>query len=389
MINPSIPGWIAKYFVELKSKISLNEIFYYDNLRATGFLFGNIINETLESELLVGELTKVEFLKALQGIYFLNKKTNENFIESCNSFFEVLNPSRFNILDKILPKNSDSLALEKNIENRIFSNENIISKNFSNLEINAFLFIDVLAYQKYLLNGKLSENYLKKLEEAVISIVTLALKSKANKNANDDLIIKFFENSIRYIKLSDIVILNLEELKLEYFTENFEKKYLVDLACLIFWTDKKMESSEVYFLHKLSEILLLDEGYVYESITETNNFISKNILSLPVFNNSNPFKTFYSQTTNKVSTLILRNKKRLIKELVQSKELLVLLALSTKRDLNEDEKTKVKKQLLDICKTIPSLTIFLIPGGSLLLPILIKFIPQLLPSAFNENLEDE
>lgn len=389
MINPSIPGWIAKYFVELKSKISLNEIFYYDNLRATGFLFGNIINETLESELLVGELTKVEFLKALQGIYFLNKKTNENFIESCNSFFEVLNPSRFNILDKILPKNSDSLALEKNIENRIFSNENIISKNFSNLEINAFLFIDVLAYQKYLLNGKLSENYLKKLEEAVISIVTLALKSKANKNANDDLIIKFFENSIRYIKLSDIVILNLEELKLEYFTENFEKKYLVDLACLIFWTDKKMESSEVYFLHKLSEILLLEDGYVYESITETNNFISKNILSLPVFNNSNPFKTFYSQTTNKVSTLILRNKKRLIKELVQSKELLVLLALSTKRDLNEDEKTKVKKQLLDICKTIPSLTIFLIPGGSLLLPILIKFIPQLLPSAFNENLEDE
>lgn len=389
MINPSIQGWIAKYFVELKSKISLNEIFYYDNLRATGFLFGNIINETLESELLVGELTKVEFLKALQGIYFLNKKTNENFIESCNSFFEVLNPSRFNILDKILPKNSDSLALEKNIENRIFSNENIISKNFSNLEINAFLFIDVLAYQKYLLNGKLSENYLKKLEEAVISIVTLALKSKANKNANDDLIIKFFENSIRYIKLSDIVILNLEELKLEYFTENFEKKYLVDLACLIFWTDKKMESSEVYFLHKLSEILHLEEGYVYESITETNNFISKNILSLPVFNNSNPFKTFYSQTTNKVSTLILRNKKRLIKELVQSKELLVLLALSTKRDLKEDEKTKVKKQLLDICKTIPSLTIFLIPGGSLLLPILIKFIPQLLPSAFNENLEDE
>ena len=51
-------------------------------------------------------------------------------------------------------------------------------------------------------------------------------------------------------------------------------------------------------------------------------------------------------------------------------------------------KKKVKKQLLDVCKTIPSLTIFLLPGGGLLLPILIKFIPQLLPSAFNENLED-
>jgi hypothetical protein len=77
----------------------------------------------------------------------------------------------------------------------------------------------------------------------------------------------------------------------------------------------------------------------------------------------------------------------LMKELSQSGELMVLLAHSTHRDLDEKEKKKVKKQLLDICKTIPSLTIFLLPGGSLLLPILIKFIPKLLPSAFNENLE--
>ena len=64
------------------------------------------------------------------------------------------------------------------------------------------------------------------------------------------------------------------------------------------------------------------------------------------------------------------------------------LGKSTTKDLSKDEKKKVKKQLLDVCKTIPSLTIFLLPGGGLLLPILIKFIPQLLPSAFNENLED-
>ena len=62
-----------------------------------------------------------------------------------------------------------------------------------------------------------------------------------------------------------------------------------------------------------------------------------------------------------------------------------LLSQSTYRELTKDEKIKVREQLLDICKTIPSLTIFLIPGGSLLLPILIKYIPSLLPSAFNEN----
>ena len=86
--------------------------------------------------------------------------------------------------------------------------------------------------------------------------------------------------------------------------------------------------------------------------------------------------------------MIKRNKKRLTKEIIESKELMQLLLQSTKRDLDATEKKKVKKQLLDICKSIPSLTIFLLPGGSLLLPLFIKFIPQLLPSAFNENLED-
>jgi hypothetical protein len=100
-------------------------------------------------------------------------------------------------------------------------------------------------------------------------------------------------------------------------------------------------------------------------------------------------KHFYDHSTQLVTTLIQRNKKRLAKEISESKELMVLLAYSTQRDLDKDEKKKVKKQLLDICKTVPSLTIFLIPGGSLLLPLLIKFIPQLLPSAFNENLGDE
>ena len=55
------------------------------------------------------------------------------------------------------------------------------------------------------------------------------------------------------------------------------------------------------------------------------------------------------------------------------------------RELSSDEKDKVKDQLLDICKSVPSLTIFLIPGGGLLLPLLVKYIPSLLPSAFNEN----
>jgi hypothetical protein len=72
-------------------------------------------------------------------------------------------------------------------------------------------------------------------------------------------------------------------------------------------------------------------------------------------------------------------------EMEESGELVMLLGQSTLRELSSEEKTKVKEQLLDICKTVPSLTIFLVPGGSLLLPLLVKYIPSILPSSFQEN----
>ena len=86
-----------------------------------------------------------------------------------------------------------------------------------------------------------------------------------------------------------------------------------------------------------------------------------------------------------IKALLLRNKLRLYQELSQSKEAMRLIKKSTHTKLNEEEKEKVKIQLIDICKTIPALTVFLLPGGTLLLPLLIKLIPDILPSAFRDD----
>ena len=89
-------------------------------------------------------------------------------------------------------------------------------------------------------------------------------------------------------------------------------------------------------------------------------------------------------TKQEVTDLLEKNKKSLLQEVQESKELVLLLKDSTTRKLNKEEKEKVKEQLLDICKSIPTFTVFMLPGGALLLPLLIKFIPNLLPSAFRE-----
>ena len=90
-------------------------------------------------------------------------------------------------------------------------------------------------------------------------------------------------------------------------------------------------------------------------------------------------------TQEEIIALLQKNKRLLKKELAQSKEALSLLKKSTQTSLTEEEKEKIKIQLLDICKAIPAFTVFMLPGGALLLPLLIKLIPDILPSAFRED----
>ena len=399
MINPSAHGWIDKFFAEQKmvqQSLLLNETDFYSRTRATGFIFGHIVgfdtpNPIAITDRLPQEISKIGMLNTLYEMYCLTQNNTDetHFIIEAVAFYNSLIPKGFNPLRKILPNSSDSSKLEKIIHERVQTNEDLFSKNFSHVITNALLFVDVLAFKKYLEKGSLPEKYFNQIEDVVISIISLSLKSKTGISVHDDLLLKLFESSVRYNKFSDNGIKTIDDLDLSYLSNDLEKCYLLDLAGISLWSDEKVENEERYFLFKLGEKLAIRESFIVESIDFINYFILKHKKEIPYFNNSNPVKNFYDQTTESVVVLIKRNKNRFIKEVSQSKELMRLLAKSTHKELNKEEKKKVKTQLLDICKTVPSLTIFLLPGGSLLLPILIKFIPKLLPSAFNENEERE
>ncbi len=397
MINPSANGWIDKYFLEQTNSFpnfTLDSLSFYKNIRQTGFIYGHIISIKSNPELSINqwkseETSKISLVATLLSTYFYSTKESNSadFIKKTVDFYQKMTPKGFGFWDKIIPSSASS-KLETLIEERVQTNKDIISKNFSHIVTNALLFVDALAFRHFLLEGEIPDKYLKKIEESIISLVSFALQIKTVKSLNDALLIKLFEASLRYTKFSKVNIQTLEQLDLGYFKDDLEKYYLLDLAGLTLWNDGEIENEEAYFLHKIASELNLSDTFVSESILDITNFITKYKSEIQYFNYSNPVKHFYDQTTTGVQLLIKRNKKRLTKEIIESKELMLLLLQSTKRDLDATEKKKVKKQLLDICKSIPSLTIFLLPGGSLLLPLFIKFIPQLLPSAFNENLED-
>jgi hypothetical protein len=77
----------------------------------------------------------------------------------------------------------------------------------------------------------------------------------------------------------------------------------------------------------------------------------------------------------------------IMQQLKGTGELGVLLArMAAGETVTQEERHKIREQLIDLAKVIPSLAIFAAPGGMLLLPLLIKILPfDLRPSSFQHR----
>lgn len=395
-MNPSASGWIKKHLTYLLAHFEqhpMDEVQMYQKLRDNGFIYGTSIGTLCdqESEQLKWteeEKTKINLLDALVHGYYdsIANPTPHECVIAILEFYESLDADTKKGSFKIL-KESNHERLEKVIDYRIQTNEPLLKKNFSHLITNALLYIDVLTFEHFLLTQEAPRSYAKHLESLVTQSVWIALSRKQHKDTYNELLMKLFESSIRY---NNWPIENQADLLNEicYLDQPLEKRYLLDACALAVGSDQEVDSSEMQFIQEVCGVLAITEEQQKEALQAIATFIDANRADISYLQYSNPIQHFYNQTSRTVSTLVLRNKKRFVKEIVQSKELAVLLSQSTVRDLTNEEKKIVKIQLLDICKSVPSLAIFLLPGGGILMPLLVKIIPQLLPSAFNENKEN-
>ena len=392
-MNPSTSGWLDKFLREFtgdqRQSFASVEVLY-EALLESGFLYGASVKTLVFKDSGIAyseeERTKINLLTALVSMYYdtIEGGSTTDCIDALLQFYNYLNTKKSIFPWTTLMASTKSEKLEKVLHARIQTNESVVFKNFSHLLTNALLFIDVLAFEHFLIHDINPIEYATKLEESITNTVFLALKSKSQKDEYDGLLIKLFSSSVRYNQVSEDDV-TFDNVHLERYTDALEKHYILDLTSLAVWNDRELDEGEIDFLATLGIELNIPEAIINASLKKVKTFIQNHREEISFFNYSNPAHHFYKQTSRTVRVLILRNKKRLVKEISESKDLMILLGQSTVRDLSKEEKKRVKEQLLDICKSVPSLTIFILPGGSLLLPLLIKFIPQLLPSAFNEN----
>ncbi len=395
-MNPSASGWIDKfgYLVKEQTNSYKNFTEMYGALKETGFVYGINLRIpgfiTPEHRLSEDEKAKINLLAALYFTFRFEAKNEdfETFLSKVFLFYQDLGLNQISFLKKLFVGNNTSAQLEELLASRVYLDDNVISKTFNSIITNSLLYIDVLTFKRYLTNNKDIDIYAENLEHIAMNIIYHSLNSK-EKNKSDHKLAQLFEASLTFIDGSTQTYDGSYREKVLNNFSPIENHYFLDIASLAIWEDLSVNYLESEFIFGIGKDLGFQPNEISKSLDEIALFFAKNSKLIPYLKDQNLAFKFYESMSKVVNKLILRNSKRLQKELSESKELVALISKSTMKDLTSEEKKKVQSQLLDIFKSIPSLAIFMLPGGAVLLPLFIKLIPKLLPSSFDENRVDK
>lgn len=387
-MNPSTSGWIKKYFTEHDS-FSIFPSNDYEKIshtiRTIGFSFGAI--DVHELPLLFQnfkytqeELSKVCYLQLLEKVYFIKfpNNTTDDFILELIAFYQLLIPHKDNIFTSFF---SDKNPISQ-IEN-IFSlrmKDHFFSQSKSNdFVLNMILLsIDILAFEAHINKESNPTIYSNYIAESLSSIIATFKQQKDPKTDVDNQLIDFLQKTMNTPTFEEI----------QKYPSHLEVNFISDFIISNSWNNDTKEIVIPPYIKSMFVQFSDKEEELEDSKICFLKFVAKRDNDYYYLRSSNLFDNVVKNSTSYIETLLIRNKNRIVKEVQKNTQLTKLIVDSTYRELNLEEKKMVKKQTIEVIKTIPSLAIFLLPGGTIVLPIILKFIPSLLPSSFNENLED-
>jgi hypothetical protein len=326
------------------------------------------------------------------------KLDKKEFVDSLLRFYGDHNARTHKKLLSFFIKEQNEIKLEKILDRRLDIKLNLFeNKWWVNSLNNAFVYLDVILYNDFLSDqtedaiGKYSD-----FAQNSLTAVTLSSYADGKVSSKERDIFNLFLASAN---LSDEQRVIAEE-KFECgasFTDFDEfihghwllKRFLLDISILNVFANLDADQSERDFIEELRKFMNISEQEVEEAMMFIENFIITNREESDFLTDVPSYERVYGSFSNRWKKVLTRNKDKLAIELKESKELVFLMKKSMSESLTQEEKKKVKSQLKDLLKSMPAVAIFLIPGGTILLPMMVKIIPDILPSAFKENEIDE
>lgn len=174
----------------------------------------------------------------------------------------------------------------------------------------------------------------------------------------------------------------------EEITDPLQRGFVLRLLLTTAHVNGRYEPSEAAFLEELARRFGISPDELDRYEAEALQGYEQNADLVAALSLSGVVRRMRRHLAGRIERAVRKNARRLADEVRETTELFELLAKAGKTELTPEEKRAVRDQLTDICKTIPALAIFAIPGGSVLLPVAIKHLPfDVLPSNFVDREE--
>ena len=417
MLSPGAKGWINKYFDLVEKEVinltidrppELRKLhFMHLTLGESGITFGYPIDLIFAKELETREWTTREKLKLLlfeaQLFVYLQIHLDEPFnkdafLNKLYAFYHYHNASSIKKLLKMFSRPNREERIEEVLRDRTSIESNYFeNKWWVNTLSNAFIYLDVILFDDYVHwhREEAIKNYSSYAKNALIALTLSAysdgLIEKHEKKLFDVYLASanLDDESRDLVKSKFINGASFNDFSLYIPNHWLLKRFLFDLSALNIFSHQELMDKETKFLEELAVNLEVKEEEMVESFGMIENFVLKAQDKAEFLSNNSSYEKVYRSLIGRWTKVLERNKDRIAEELKESKELVNLVNKSRKKELTLKEKEAVKKQFKDIVRSIPALAIFMIPGGTLLLPIVLKVIPDLIPSAFRENELDD
>ena len=417
MLSPGAKGWINKYFDLVEKEVinltidrppELRKLhFMHLTLGESGITFGYPIDLIFAKELETREWTTREKLKLLlfeaQLFVYLQIHLDEPFnkdafLNKLYAFYHYHNASSIKKLLKMFSRPNREERIEEVLRDRTSIESNYFeNKWWVNTLSNAFIYLDVILFDDYVHwhREEAIKNYSSYAKNALIALTLSAysdgLIEKHEKKLFDVYLASanLDDESRDLVKSKFINGASFNDFSLYIPNHWLLKRFLFDLSALNIFSHQELMDKETKFLEDLAVNLEVKEEEMEESFGMIENFVLKAQDKAEFLRNNSSYEKVYRSLIGRWTKVLERNKDRIAEELKESKELVSLVNKSRKKELTLKEKEAVKKQFKDIVRSIPALAIFMIPGGTLLLPIVLKVIPDLIPSAFRENELDD
>jgi len=414
-MKPSDKGWLKEY-LEFRKQLLLDlttdnvrksshpEHSLYRVIQPTGMMYGQLVGdvnapdreqwdnkdrmkillaESLISSSLIYQNKPVSSPEELSQVFMKTLESVGNFYN--NIFPELATPTKTIFGKKKSPLELAERILEKRIEHTATFEGSFWTYFFHN----TLLFLDVFIFGQWIHTNadKIVADFFRyEREELRFSIIkVIAAASHANKEVayEEKRLFDFFLQSTDLSserKREALAIFEtgfaIEDIDLPSENSWLLKKFFLEIAILTLWADKKVEQSEMDFLKRFCHYLNFSDEDLENSLIAIEGFVLEHWEQLEYLQDKQDYNQISEQFVKRVARLAERNKSGLIKEMKRNEDVMNLLRKARSNELTLEEKERMRLDLIQMLKVIPTFVIISLPQKFLTLPILLKILPK-------------